>query len=222
MLRLENYGITPGRISSLIVCFAVCVIVAAAVGIALYCLFGTGLARIAKKRGEEKEWYAYLPLLRFYTLGKMVKGSDKVKKVFACLLPSLYVLKFVMCVVSAALLLKGAASLVFAAENITGSAIDVSALFKFPAGYYIAALIITLIISGAAKIVSAICYFGAFSEKGSTAAIVFTVLTFICCELGGIFLFAASCECRKNAVAGKSIAETSKEPAAETGEDSAE
>ena len=192
MLRLENFGITPGKVTTFAVCGAICVIVAAAVCILLYCLFGIGLARIAKKRGEEKEWYAYLPLLRYYTLGKTVKANDGVKKVFACLLPSLMALKFVLCVVSAALLARGAASLIFAAENMSGSSIAISSLVSFPVGFYIVFLIITLVVSLAAKIVAAICYFGAFSEKGNTAAIVFTVLTFICCPLGSVFLYIAS------------------------------
>lgn len=192
MLRLENFGITPGRVTALTLCTAIGIIIAAAVCILLYCLFGIGLAKIAKKRGEEKEWYAYLPLLRYYTLGKMVKAQNSVKKVFACLLPSLLVLKFVLCVISAALLIRGAASLIFAAENMSGSSIALSSLISFPVGFYIVFLILTLIVSLAAKIVSAICYFGAFSEKSNTTAIVFTVLTFICCPLGSIFLYIAS------------------------------
>ncbi|MBO4693812.1 MAG: hypothetical protein J5659_05435 [Clostridia bacterium] len=215
MLRLENYGFTPGRITSFIVCSAVGIIITAAVGILLYCLFGTGLARIAKKRGEEKEWYAYLPLLRYYTLGKMVGGSEKIKKIFACLLPSLFAAKFILCVISAALLTRGAASLLFAAENIEGSAIDLTALVSFPIGYYIAALIITLIVSAAAKIVSAICYFGAFRDKGNTQAAVFTVLTFICCSLGGIFLYVASKGNSGENTADKESAEETKEGADE-------
>lgn len=192
MLRFEDYGITPGFVTSRLVCAAVCLLVAAAAGILLYCLFGIGLARIAKNNGEKKEWYAYLPLLRYYTLGKMIKGSEKLKKIFACLLPSLLVVKFVFCVISAVLLMRGAVSLLFAAENIEGSAIELSSLVTFPVGFYTAFLVLTLIISLAAKIVSAICYFGAFSLKGNTTALIFTVLTFICCPLGSVFLYVTS------------------------------
>lgn len=197
MLKLEDFGITPGRVTATIAAVACFMIVLAAIGILLYCLFGIGLARIAKKRGEEKEWYAYLPLLRYYTLGKMIKAGEKTKKVFACLLPSILVLKYVLCVISSALMARGAMSLVFAAENIEGSAVDLTSLVSFPAGFYIAALVITLIVSLAAKIILTICYYGAFSGKSTALAIVFTVLTFICCPLGAIFLYVASTEKKK-------------------------
>ena len=192
MLRLENYGITPERVTALIFCEAACIIIVAALGILLYCLFGIGLARIAKGKGEKKEWYAYLPLLRYYTLGKMTCGGEKVKKVFACLLPSLFAAKFVLSVVSSALIVRGAAEIIFAAENAVGSYVELASIINFPVNYYIAVLIITLIVSLAAKKVSIICYFGAFSGKGKALAIVFTVLTFIYSPLGAIFLYVAS------------------------------
>ena len=192
MFTFETFGITPAFVTGAIVFLAIGLCVAAAIGILLWCLFGIGLSRIAKNRGEEKEWYAFLPLLRLYTLGKMIKGSEKTKKVFACLLPSISILRFVMSVVSSALLLRAAAALVFSAENMSGSAIQLSSLVSFPVAACVGALIVTAVLAAAQKIISAVCYFGAFEGAGKSLAAVFTALTFICCPLGAVFLFVAS------------------------------
>lgn len=192
MFTFETFGITPAFVTGAVIFSAIGVCLAAAIGILLWCLFGIGLSRIAKNRGEEKEWYAFLPLLRLYTLGKMVKGDEKTKKVFACLLPSIAVLRFIMTVISSALLVRAAAALVFSAEHISGSAIELSALVSFPVMSCVVALIITAVLAVAHKIIEAFCYFGAFEGAGKTLAAVFTVLAFICCPLGAVFLYVAS------------------------------
>ena len=192
MFTFETFGITPAFVTGVIVFCAVGLCALAAIGILLWCLFGIGLSRIAKSRGEEKEWYAFLPLLRLYTLGKMIKGNEKTKKVFACLLPSVAVARFVMSIISTALLMRAAAGLVFSAESMPGSVIQLSSLISFPIMYCVGALVITAILAAAQKIIAAVCYFGAFEGAGRNLAIVFTVLTFICCPLGAIFLYVAS------------------------------
>lgn len=192
MLRLENFGITPGYVTAMVTVCAILTVIACGVAILLWCLFCIGLARIAKKRGEEKEWYAYLPLLRFYTLGKMSAGCEKNRKVFPCLLPALAVAKFIMCVVSAALLVRAAAAFIFAAENMPESYVSIYALMEFPISYCVWALVITLCLTLAYKVVYAICFFGAVKHTGGGTAAVYTVISFICGALGGIFLFLAS------------------------------
>ena len=77
MFKLEDFGITFSRVTKLLVAGSICAIAVTAVIIAVYCLFGIGLARIAEKRGDKKPWYAYLPLLRLYTLGRSVRGDEK-------------------------------------------------------------------------------------------------------------------------------------------------
>ena len=192
MLRLEDFGITPGFVTTMVTLCTVFTVIACGVAILLWCLFGIGLARIAKKRGEEKEWYGYLPLLRFYTLGRMTGGCEKNRKVFSCLLPALAVAKFIMCAVSAALLVRAAAGLVFAAENMQENYVSLSALMEFPISYCLWALIITAVLALAYKIVYAISFFGAVKHTGGAKAAVYTVIAFICGALGGIFLYAAS------------------------------
>ena len=192
MFRLEDFGITPGYVTTMVTVYAVCTVITCAVAILLWCLFGIGLARIAKKRGEEKEWYAYLPLLRFYALGRMSAGCEKNRRVFPCLLPTLAVAKFIMCVVSAALLTRAAAAFVFAAENMPESYVSIYALMEFPFSYCVWALVITAVLALAYKIIYAICFFGAVKHTGGAKAAVYTVISFICGALGGIFLFLAS------------------------------
>lgn len=191
MFTLENFGITPAVVTATIVSYAISFIVACAAAIVLWCLFGIGLACIAEKKGEEKPFYAYLPLLRFYTLGKMVP-CQKYKKIFACLLPSLAIAKFVVNVICAALLARAAAGLIFAAEHMSGSSIPLSALIDFPLSYCMAALIIAAVIALILKIALAICCFGAYESMGKTLAIVFAVITFLCWGLAGVFLFVAA------------------------------
>lgn len=198
-MRLEDFGITPEWVTGKLAVYSICLILSCAAGILLWCLFCIGLSRIAKKRGEEKEWYAYLPLLRLYTLGKMSIGSEKNRKIFACLLPSLAVVRFVMTVVFSALFLRTAAALIFAAENISGGSFTVEQLITFPLSYLIVAFIITAVLTLAYKLVYAYCYYGAV--KGSKWAIPFTVLSFLSCVLSCVFLYVASRE--KEAEAGK-------------------
>ena len=198
MFTLENFGITRGFVAGTVVGSAVGFCIFCAAAIVLWCLFCIGLARIAKTKGEEKEWYAYLPLLRFYTLGKMVPGSESTKKVFACLLPSLALARFVLKVASLAALVNAFFGLIFAAENINGGAVEVLSFVKFPLVYCAALLIITLIVSLAFKIISAVCLYGAFSGLDTARAIVFAVASFICCPLGAIFLYIASRETDKD------------------------
>lgn len=198
MFTLESFGITPAVVTATILSYAISFIVACAAAIVLWCLFGIGLARIAEKKGEEKPFYAYLPLLRFYTLGKMIP-CQKYKKIFACLLPSLAIAKFVMSVICAALLARAAAGIIFAAEHMSGSSIPLSSLIEFPLSYCMAALIIAAIIALVFKISLAVCCFGAYESMGKTTAIVFTVITFLCWGLAGVFLFvAARKECGEN------------------------
>ena len=212
MLRLEDFGITLPRVTALIWISVACAALAAAIGILGYCLFSIGLARIAKSRGDEKEWYAYLPLLRMYTLGKSAPGGEKTKKIFACLLPTVLVTEYIMLAVTYALLANATAGLIFAAENKAGSSIALSALYKFPVSYCIAAVIIAAIIAVAAKIILAISYYGAYrSATGNTAkAAVFAVLSILCDLLGAALLFVVSRE-KKTPV----IAQEASEAAAE-------
>lgn len=191
MFRLETFGITPSFVTATIVSYTISFIVACAASIVLWCLFGIGLARIAERKGEEKPFYAYLPLLRFYTLGRMTP-CEKNKKIYACLLPSLAVAKFIMCVISGALLVRAAAGIIFAAENMSGTSIPISAIIEFPLSYCIVALVITAIISLALKVTEAICCYGAYSSMQKGARIAFTVLTVICWGLAGVFLYVAS------------------------------
>ena len=193
-MRLEDFGITPEKVTSNLVCYSICFILACAAAILLWCLFCIGLARIAKKHGEEKEWYAYLPLLRFYTLGKMSVGTEKNRKIFACLLPSLAIVRFVMIVVAAALFLRTAAALVFAAENIAGGAFTLSQLLTFPLSYLIVVLIITAVLTLAYRLVYAFCYYGAVKHVGGAKVILFTLFAFFSCTLASVFLFVASRE----------------------------
>ena len=197
MFTLEDFGITRGLVSGMIVGWAIGFCVFCAAAIVLWCLFCIGLSRIAKKKGEEKDWYAYLPLLRFYTLGKMVPGSESTKKVFACLLPSLALARFVLKVASAAALVNAFFGLIFAAEQVSGGAVDVLSFVKFPLVYCAVLLVITLIVSLVYKIISALCLYGAFSGLDTARAIIFAVASFICCPLGAIFLYIASRETAK-------------------------
>lgn len=192
MLKLENFGITPGFVTTTVTLCAVCTVIACGVAILLWCLFGIGLARIAKKRGEEKEWYAYLPFLRFYALGKMTAGCEKNRKVFPCLLPALATAKFIMSVVSAALLVRAAAGFIFAAENMQENYVSLSALMEFPISYCVWALTITAVLALAYKIVYAISFWGAVRHTGGAKAAIYTIISFICGALSGIFLYAAA------------------------------
>lgn len=192
MLRLENFGITPGYVTTMITVYAICTVIACAVAILLWCLFCIGLARIAKARGEQKEWYAYLPLLRLYTLGKMTSGTEKTRKIFACLLPSLAVARFIMAIVSAALLTRAAAALIFAAENMTDSTVNLSALIDFPLAHCVWALVVTAILSVAYKLCYAYSYYGAVKHLKGSKPIIFTLVAFFWQNLSNIFLFAAA------------------------------
>ena len=193
-MRLEDFGITPAFVTEKLIECAISFVFACAALIVLWCLFGIGLARIAKKRGEEKEWYAYLPLLRFYTLGKMAPGCEKNAKVFACLLPTLAIARFIMTVVSCVFFLRAAAAIVFAAENIAGSSFTVSQLITFPVSHLAVLLIITAVISLAYSVIYAFCYYGAIKHMGGAKVIIFTILAFCCGMISNLFLFLASRE----------------------------
>ena len=208
MLKLEDFGITLRRVTALVWAGAACAIITAAVAILIYCLFGIGLARIAKKRGDKKSFYAYLPFLRYIAFGKLAPGSEKNKKTFSLLLPVLCAAQFVILTVTYAMLTVAAAGLVFAAENKPGSAIALSALYKFPVAYCIAAVIICVTVMLATKAAFVICYYGAFTAAmGKTAkATLFTVLAALCCPLGEVLLFIASREKKENAVLAEDTA----------------
>ena len=191
-MRLEDFGITPEKVKTDLVVYSICFILICAVVVLLWCLFGIGLARIAKKKGEEKEWYAYLPLLRLYTLGKMTPGSEKTGKIFGCLLPSLAVIKYIMLVVSGALLVYAAAAIIFSAGNIAGAAITLDQLITFPITYFLVALIITAVISLIYNLVYAYAYYGAVRHLGGAKAVLFALIALVCSEIGCVLLFVAS------------------------------
>lgn len=193
-MRLEDFGITPAWVTATLIEYAICFIAVCAAGILLWCLFCIGLARIAKRNGEKKEWYAYLPLLRLYTLGRMTPGTEKAKKIFGCLLPCLGIARFVMIVASCTLFLRTAAALIFAAENISGGALTFSQLVTFPVSYLLVAFIITAALLLAYKVIYLCGYYGAVKHIGGGKAALFTVLACLCGELGCILLFVASRE----------------------------
>ena len=196
MFRLENFGITLQYVTSKITVCAICSLAALGLCILLWCLFCIGLARVAKKRGEQKEWYAYLPLLRLYTLGKMSPGSEKVKKFFACFLPSLAIVRAILYVVCAGVLARAAAGILFAAENMTDSTITLSELITFPLSYSIAALIIAILAAFIYRAIYAFCYYGALKHAGAGKAIAYAVIAFFLRGIAAILIFAESSEKR--------------------------
>ncbi|MBO4733626.1 MAG: hypothetical protein J5662_04025 [Clostridia bacterium] len=196
MFKLENFGITLEYVTTKITIYAICALLGLGLCILLWCLFCIGLARIAKKRGEQKEWFAYLPLLRLYTLGKMSPGSEKVKRFFACFLPTLAVVRAILYVVCAGVLARAAAGIIFAAENMTGSTIALSELVTFPFSYSIAALIIAILAAFIYRAIYAFCYYGAIKHAGAGKAIAYAVIAFFLRGIAAIIIFAESSEKR--------------------------
>ena len=193
MLTLETFGITPGYVTKMLFAYSISFITTCAALIAIWCLFVIGLAAIAKHRGEEKYSYAYLPLFRLYTLGKMAPVCEKSKKVFACLLPSVAIARFVMAIISAVLFVRALFAIIFAAESMPGSSLTVEGLINFPVGVVLWALIITFVLAVAYKAIYAFCVYGAISNLGKSKAIIFALITFfVNPNLGGIFLFVAA------------------------------
>lgn len=196
MFKLENFGITLEYVTTKITIYAICALLGLGLCILLWCLFCIGLSRIAKKRGEQKEWFAYLPLLRLYTLGKMSPGSEKVKRFFACFLPTLAVVRAILYVVCAGVLARAAAGIIFAAENMTGSTIALSELVTFPFSYSIAALIIAVLAAFIYRAIYAFCYYGAIKHAGAGKAIAYAVIAFFLRGIAAIIIFAESSEKR--------------------------
>lgn len=190
MIRLSDFGITPDAVTTLCVESVIEICLCAAAAILLTCLFGIGLYRKAEARGEKKPFYAFLPLLRYYTLGRMAPGSEKTKKIFACLLPSLAIAMFLSAVITGALLFKTFMAMIFVAEESAG-AVKLSALLEFPVNYCLIGVIITSILSAAIRIIEAVCLFGAFEEAGKRR-IVFTLLSYFIPPLACVFLYSTT------------------------------
>ena len=200
-LTLESFGITKSSVTGTVVGYAIGTIVAAAITLAVWWLFSIALAKLAKENGEKKEWYAYLPLLRLYTLGKLTKGSEKMKKLFACLIPTLAVLEYVMTVILSAVFVRGMFELIFVAEGMEGGSIDVGALLMYPLTAGLITVIIAAIVTVAYRVAYALSYFGAVSRMGNTTAIVFTVINLICPPVGSVLFYVAARKEPKAAVA---------------------
>ena len=188
MIRLEDFGITPSNVTVAVIACVIAFITAVAVSGLMFCLFGIGLYRKAVAAGEKKPYYAFLPLLRLYTLGKMAPGSEKTKKVFACLLPSLALAAWLSSIACAAVMVKAASAVIFAAEDMAAT-LELASILKFPIAYSIIAVIISVVLIAAAQIVAAYCLYGAFEGTKSMRTL-FAVLSFLFEVLGPILLYA--------------------------------
>ena len=126
----------------------------------------------------------------------MSPGSEKVKRFFACFLPTLAVVRAILYVVCAGVLARAAAGIIFAAENMTGSTIALSELVTFPFSYSIAALIIAILAAFIYRAIYAFCYYGAIKHAGAGKAIAYAVIAFFLRGIAAIIIFAESSEKR--------------------------
>ncbi|MBR4910874.1 MAG: hypothetical protein IKZ47_06105 [Clostridia bacterium] len=209
MLRLSDFGITPEKITVLTVGGVIFCFITAAVAVLIACLFGIGLYRKAESRGEKKPFFAFLPVLRYYTLGRMCPGSEKIKKISACLLPSLVIAAFCSAVICGAIMFKASAALIFAAEETSG-AIKLSSLVYFPYNYAIAAAIITDILALAVRILGGICVYGAFKETGKKQ-LAYGILSFLITPLAAVLLYVTTKPAKAEGKAEEKVEETAEQ-----------
>lgn len=121
MRTLEDFGLSPQPVKMLAVLVMAFILIGGLLCLVFYVMKALGIYDMSKKCGIRNRWYAFVPLLNAYTLGRLAEKyqnkNGKSAKYLKVILPVLYAVVAVLLIISTVMGVLGGISLLFDADK---------------------------------------------------------------------------------------------------------